>query len=30
MRELGYRTVDMLVDWLSDADAPPLRATIGR
>jgi aromatic-L-amino-acid/L-tryptophan decarboxylase len=25
MRELGYRTVDMLVDWLSDADAPPLR-----
>jgi aromatic-L-amino-acid/L-tryptophan decarboxylase len=25
MRELGYRTVDMLVDWLEDADAPPLR-----
>jgi aromatic-L-amino-acid decarboxylase len=25
MRELGYRTVDMLVDWLLDADAPPLR-----
>jgi aromatic-L-amino-acid/L-tryptophan decarboxylase len=25
MRELGYRTVDMLVDWLNDADAPPLR-----
>src|SRR5438067_13050262 len=24
MRELGYRTVDMLVDWL-EADAPPLR-----
>ena len=25
MRELGYRTVDMLVDWLGDASAPPLR-----
>jgi glutamate/tyrosine decarboxylase-like PLP-dependent enzyme len=25
MRELGYRTVDMLVDWLEDASAPPLR-----
>jgi aromatic-L-amino-acid decarboxylase len=25
MRELGYRTVDMLVEWLNDADAPPLR-----
>src|SRR6266540_498225 len=25
MRELGYRTVDMLVDWLHDIDAPPLR-----
>jgi aromatic-L-amino-acid/L-tryptophan decarboxylase len=25
MRELGYRTVDMLVDWLGDAEAPPLR-----
>jgi aromatic-L-amino-acid/L-tryptophan decarboxylase len=25
MRELGYRTVDMLVDWLGDAGAPPLR-----
>jgi hypothetical protein len=25
MRELGYRTVDMLVDWLDDAKAPPLR-----
>jgi glutamate/tyrosine decarboxylase-like PLP-dependent enzyme len=25
MRELGYRTVDMLLDWLADADAPPLR-----
>src|SRR5262245_9635394 len=25
MRELGYRTVDMLVDWLSDTNAPPLR-----
>ncbi|HEY7398194.1 MAG TPA: aminotransferase class V-fold PLP-dependent enzyme, partial [Gaiellaceae bacterium] len=25
MRELGYRTVDMLVDWLADAEAPPLR-----
>jgi aromatic-L-amino-acid/L-tryptophan decarboxylase len=25
MRELGYRTVDLLVDWLADAEAPPLR-----
>ena len=25
MRELGYRTVDLLVDWLDDDDAPPLR-----
>jgi glutamate/tyrosine decarboxylase-like PLP-dependent enzyme len=25
MRALGYRTVDALVDWLSDAGAPPLR-----
>ena len=25
MRELGYRTVDVLVDWLCDANAPPLR-----
>jgi glutamate/tyrosine decarboxylase-like PLP-dependent enzyme len=25
MRELGYRTVDLLVDWLGDDDAPPLR-----
>jgi aromatic-L-amino-acid decarboxylase len=25
MRELGYRTVDMLVDWLHDEEAPPLR-----
>jgi aromatic-L-amino-acid decarboxylase len=25
MRELGYRTVDMLVDWLENGDAPPLR-----
>jgi hypothetical protein len=25
MRELGNRTVDMLVDWLGDAEAPPLR-----
>jgi aromatic-L-amino-acid/L-tryptophan decarboxylase len=25
MRELGYRTVDMLVDWVEDPDAPPLR-----
>jgi glutamate/tyrosine decarboxylase-like PLP-dependent enzyme len=25
MRELGYRTVDMLVDWLEDPEAPPLR-----
>ncbi len=25
MRELGYRTVDLLVDWLEDTDAPPLR-----
>jgi aromatic-L-amino-acid decarboxylase len=25
MRELGYRTVDMLVDWLEDSAAPPLR-----
>jgi len=25
MRELGYRTVDMLVDWVHDPDAPPLR-----
>lgn len=24
MRTLGYRTVDMVVDWLSDASAPPL------
>jgi aromatic-L-amino-acid/L-tryptophan decarboxylase len=25
MRALGYRTVDLLVDWLADASAPPLR-----
>jgi aromatic-L-amino-acid/L-tryptophan decarboxylase len=25
MRELGYRTVDMLVDWMLDERAPPLR-----
>jgi aromatic-L-amino-acid decarboxylase len=25
MRQLGYRTVDMLVEWLNDVDAPPLR-----
>src|SRR4051812_2675438 len=25
MRALGYRTVDALVDWLSNADVPPLR-----
>ena len=25
MRALGYRTVDALVDWLSNADLPPLR-----
>jgi aromatic-L-amino-acid decarboxylase len=25
MRELGYRTVDALVEWLGDAGAPPLR-----
>src|SRR3989442_10998052 len=25
MRALGYRTVDLLVDTLTDADAPPLR-----
>jgi len=25
MRELGYRTVDLLVNWLNDAEAPPLR-----
>jgi glutamate/tyrosine decarboxylase-like PLP-dependent enzyme len=25
MRELGYRTVDALVDWLSDESVPPLR-----
>src|SRR5205823_12953701 len=25
MRELALRTVDLLIDWLSDADAPPLR-----
>jgi glutamate/tyrosine decarboxylase-like PLP-dependent enzyme len=25
MRELGYRTVDLLVDWLEDTGAPPLR-----
>ncbi len=25
MRELGYRTVDLLVDWLHDDEAPPLR-----
>jgi aromatic-L-amino-acid/L-tryptophan decarboxylase len=25
MRELGYRTVDALVDWLSDDTVPPLR-----
>jgi aromatic-L-amino-acid decarboxylase len=25
MRSLGYRTVDMLVDWLTDAEALPLR-----
>jgi glutamate/tyrosine decarboxylase-like PLP-dependent enzyme len=25
MRELGYRTVDLLVSWLNDAEAPPLR-----
>jgi hypothetical protein len=22
MRQLGYRTVDLLVDWLNDAEAP--------
>jgi glutamate/tyrosine decarboxylase-like PLP-dependent enzyme len=25
MRALGYRTVDLLVDWLGDTSAPPLR-----
>ena len=25
MRQLGYRTVDMLVEWLNDVGAPPLR-----
>ena len=25
MRELGYRTVDLLVDWLADESVPPLR-----
>jgi len=25
MRDLARRTVDLLVDWLNDADAPPLR-----
>jgi glutamate/tyrosine decarboxylase-like PLP-dependent enzyme len=25
MRALGYRTVDALVDWVADRDAPPLR-----
>ncbi len=25
MRELGYRTVDLLVEWLEDPEAPPLR-----
>src|SRR5207253_1697315 len=29
MRELGYRTVDLLVDWLNDAEAPPLRRATG-
>ena len=25
MRELGYRTVDALVDWLGDGSQPPLQ-----
>jgi len=26
MRALGYRTVDALVDWLSDDGQPPIRS----